>query len=157
VILIDNTVLSNYALIDRLQLLQLFCGGQGMTTDAVLAEFHAGTARRLFKGRDITWIRRTGIRGESERLLFEHFQKRLGAGEASCLAVAIHRKHGILTDDMDARKVARRAGIQVSGSVGVLVTMVKQRVIDLQEGNKTLQELISAGYFSPVEELDGLL
>jgi len=41
VILIDNTVLSNYAIVGGLQILRSFCGGRGMTTDAVLSEFQA--------------------------------------------------------------------------------------------------------------------
>ena len=156
-ILIDNTVLSNYALTDRLCLLRAFCVGRGMTTDAVLSEFQAGAERNLFKETDISWVRQTKIRDRAERRLFQALRARLGAGEASCLAVAIRRKHNLLTDDMDAREVALREGVRLSGSVGVLVSLINRRRISLDEGNAALWELIAAGYFSPVESLDGLI
>tara|TARA_Y100001934_G_scaffold203177_1_gene239496 strand:- start:916 stop:1212 length:297 start_codon:yes stop_codon:yes gene_type:complete len=97
------------------------------------------------------------MRGTKERLSFIQFNLRLGAGEASCLAVAIHRKHDILTDDMDARMTAQREGVRVSGSVGVLVNLIRRNTIDLEEGNRILQDLIAAGYYSPVDALDGLI
>ena len=150
-ILLDNTVLSNYALIGQLDLLRSFCGGKGVTTDAVVKEFQTGIALGLFKETDIGWVRVTKVRGESERSLFERFQRRLEAGESSCLAVAVSRKHGILTDDIDAREVALRASIQVSGSIGVLVAMIRRGVIDLQEGNRLLKGPISVGFLDFVE------
>ncbi len=104
----------------------------------VLAEFAAGISLKLFPTTDTTWIRRTGIRGGVERRLFQRFNQRLGAGEASCLAVAIQRNHDILTDDMDARKTALREGVCVSGSVGVLATLIKREKIELDEGNRIL-------------------
>ncbi len=70
-IVIDNTVLSNYALIGRLNLLRLFCGGMGLTTDPVVEEFQKGIALGLFGETDITWVRKTRVLGERERLFFE--------------------------------------------------------------------------------------
>lgn len=156
-ILIDNTVLSNYALTGRLRLLQGFCGERGMTTDAVLSEFRAGAEQDIFKETDIGWIQQTGVRGKAERDLFQTLRMRLGAGEASCLAVAIRRRYDLLTDDMDARKVALREGVRISGSVGVLVALVRLGTISLAEGNTVLRELIGVGYYSPVEALDDLV
>lgn len=34
---------------------------------------------------------------------FIRLSSKFGRGEASCLAIALHRKAGILTDDLDAR------------------------------------------------------
>ena len=156
-ILLDTTVLSNYALVDQLHRLRLFARGRALATDVVLAEFEEGIARNLFSSPDITWIRRTRIRGGEEGRLFQRFSMRLGAGEASCLAVAIQRKHDFLTDDMDARKAALREGVRVSGSVGVLVNLINRELIHLEEGNRILRDFIASGYFSPVEKLDELL
>jgi predicted nucleic acid-binding protein len=41
-ILVDNTVLSNFALVDELPLLKQFCKGLGATSEYVLSEFEKG-------------------------------------------------------------------------------------------------------------------
>ena len=77
--------------------------------------------------------------------------------EASCLSLAIHRNYDLLTDDLDTRQLAAREGVSVSGTVGVLVSLVKESVISLKEGNRILKAFIDTGYFSPVETLDDLV
>ncbi len=156
-ILIDNTVLSNFALTGRLQLLRTYCAGQGLTTRAVEAEFQEGIKQRLFLETDISWVRKTDLRSRAEHVLFRRFRGSVDAGEASCLSLAIHRNHNLLTDDLDARQLARREGVSVSGTVGVLVSLVKESVISLEEGNRILKAFIDTGYFSPVEALDDLI
>lgn len=46
-ILIDNTVLSNFALVNELGLLQAYCKDQGGLTNHVLVEFEQGYAREF--------------------------------------------------------------------------------------------------------------
>ena len=156
-ILVDNTVLSNFALAGSLQCLRLFCRGRGLTTEEVFEEFRAGATQGLFADTDLTWLRRTRLHSAPERRLFQQCAVRLGAGESSCLAVAIQRRHSLLTDDMDARKIALREGVSLSGSVGVLVAQVRREILDLAEANEVLQAMIASGYYSPVEKLDGLI
>jgi predicted nucleic acid-binding protein len=51
---------------------------------------------------------------------------KFGRGEASWLAIGMHRKASIFTDDFDARKVAQRTGIPVSGTIGVLIKAIEK-------------------------------
>ena len=51
-ILLDNTVLSNFALADEIHLLEEFCRGTGATTVKVVAEFDAGVTQGLFNPPD---------------------------------------------------------------------------------------------------------
>lgn len=119
--LIDNTVLSNFALVEELGLLQDYCKDQGCMTNHVF------------------------------------LVKRLGTGEASCLAIAMRRKYDLLSDDMAVRKIALREGIRLSGSIGVLIDLIRKDRIRLETGNKILRDFIVCGYFSPVDRLNEFL
>ena len=63
----------------------------------------------------------------------------------------------VLTDDEDARKLAQRRGAPVSGTIGVLVEAVRERLLSIEDGNTMLSDMIEKGYFSPVEILDELI
>lgn len=156
-ILLDNTVLSNFALVGELRLLEEYCGDSGATTSYVFREFERGVREGFFVNSELEWLRRLNFEGEKERQLFENLSKRLGAGEASCLAIAMHRGFGFLSDDMAVRKIALREGIRLSGSVGVLLELIRGGSISLERGNEILRGFIRFGYFSPMDRLDGLL
>lgn len=81
-ILLDNTVLSNFALVDELFLLKEFCNGQGATTIYVIDEFEKGIQAGLFKEPDISWLIELDVDNESERKMFLVLNQRLGSGEA---------------------------------------------------------------------------
>ncbi len=156
-ILIDNTVLSNFALVGELLLLEDYCGDKGTTTGMVIAEFERGVNEGIFINVKLDWLKRLNLEGSNEESLFANLSKRLGAGEASCLAIAIHRKHDLLSDDMAVRKIALQEGVRLSGSVGVLLELIRMGRISLEMGNKILKGFIRHGYFSPVDRLDALL
>lgn len=88
---------------------------------------------------------------------FKLINQCLGAGESSCLALAIYHNLRVLTDDLDARRYAQKRGLAVSGTIGVLVIAVKNEVISLRDGNRFLSELIEYGYYLPYVKLDELL
>lgn len=156
-ILIDNTVLSNFALIGELALLKDYCKDRGATTGEVLAEFERGINEGIFTDIQLGWLNKLDLEDPKEVSLFANLSKRLGAGEASCLAIAIHRGYDLLTDDMAVRKLALRQGIRLSGSIGVLLELIGTGRINLETGNKILKGFIKYGYFSPVGRLDELL
>jgi len=81
----------------------------------------------------------------------------LGAGERSCLAVALHRQGLLVSDDLDARRAAREHGIPKTGTVGILVLYVRRGYLSREEANALLTEMIALGYRSPVASLDSLL
>ena len=97
------------------------------------------------------------IEPSQEEFLFRLFSESLGKGESSCLSIAILRELKVLTDDMDARKLAQRRCVPVSGTIGVLVEAVRENLLSIEEGNTMLSEMIEKGYFSPFETLDELI
>ena len=156
-IVIDNTVLSNFARTNHLQLLELFCRSRGLIVQAVREEFQRGINRGLFPETDLSWINQIDITDPKEIYFSQRYGFELGKGESECLAIAVCRNHELLTDDRKARQIGFREQIRVSGSVGVLGSLIRRSTISLLEGNQVLKEFINAGYFSPAEKLDDLI
>jgi hypothetical protein len=102
VILINNTVLSNFALAQAIPLLREFCAGKGRITAQVLAEFEEGVRQGILPITTLKWLRWVRLRGRQERGHILQLCTQLGAGEASCLAIAILRGYDFLSDDMKA-------------------------------------------------------
>lgn len=100
-ILLDN--------IGELGLLQkLF--GEIVTTKVVAAEF-----AKPFPD----WIRVQNPIGLNQRIVLE---SGVGKGEASAIALALELTNALLIiDDLRGRKLARRLGITITGTLGVLV------------------------------------
>jgi len=71
--------------------------------------------------------------------------------------IAISRDLKVLTDDKDARTLAQRREVPVSGTIGVLVEAVRERLLSFEEANTMLSVMIEKGYFSPFETLDELI
>jgi predicted nucleic acid-binding protein len=160
VLLLDTTVLSNFALVGQLSLLGsiLKCKGiQPLITSQVREEFQQGVKRKLFETDvDTNWMKTIGL-SEEEVATARKLQGVLGVGEASCLAIALERGLPIATDDMKARDIARRLGVPVTGTLGILGWAVKIGLISLEEGDSVLRSMRRQGYFSPVGSLRELL
>ena len=90
ILLVDNTVLSNFALIERIELIPLALGSNVSTTTQVVAEFQNGVARGRLPETRLDWLEVLELLPEELDLYSEHL-KRVNAGEAACLAVAAHR------------------------------------------------------------------
>ena len=155
--IVDNTVLTNFALAQQSEFLKVVGDGELFTAQEVLSEFQEGENRSIVLKQDWNWIQVLEIESEEERITFTRANQRLGKGEAACLSLAIHRQFKILTDDLDARRYAQRRGIPVSGTIGVLVLAVKKKLILLEEGNTILQLMLQYGYYSPYLRLDELI
>jgi predicted nucleic acid-binding protein len=154
---VDNTVLSNFAVIHGETLLNHIFSGELYTTEEVLHELQIGEQRKSIPERDWSWIQRVRLEREQEQVTFMRLKQRFGIGESACLSVAIHHSFQILTDDLDVRKYAQRCGLPVSGTIGVLVLGVKRSILSLEEGNRLLTQMIQQGYYSPFSSLDSLL
>lgn len=155
-VVLDNTVLSNFALVGRADLVKRLWAEAAGTTQSVMDEHLVGVKSGRVPGgswTDLAIIELT----EEERATRGELPSRLGAGESTCLAVARHRQRVLVTDDLHARKIARKMGIPTTGTVGVLALSVKQGLMSLDEGNRLLKQMIEQNYRSPVEELDDLL
>ncbi|NQE46630.1 hypothetical protein C5S31_11475 [ANME-1 cluster archaeon GoMg2] len=156
-VIADNTVLSNFALIRREDILAKLFENTFFTTEEVLEELKRGEQRNVLPKRDWQWIRVLTIESSQEKILFRLFAESLGKGESSCLSIAISRELKVLTDDEDARKLAHRRGVPISGTIGVLVEAVREGLLFIEDGNTMLSDMIEKGYFSPFETLDKLI
>ncbi len=155
-ILLDTTVLSNFALVGRPDLLRLALGSEVAATPQVMAEIMAGVALGRVPETDLEWLKVVAL-SEVEEESYQRFLRHLNQGEAACLAVAAHRPARVLTDDRDARAFAVRRGIAISGTLGVLVRLVKSQHLTVAQADDLLRQMIVQNYHSPVESIKELL
>jgi predicted nucleic acid-binding protein len=151
-VFLDNTVLSNFSSIRRPDLIRAAFVEQVGTTEQAFQEMLDGITVGKIPACDWDWLARVSIT-PGERMQFETFHEHLGEGEASCLAMAKARGYKLATDDKDARRLARQLGISLTGTIGILAILVKQGQIGLDEGDRFLQEMVAAGYRSPLMTL----
>ncbi|MEI6290460.1 MAG: hypothetical protein WCP19_08515 [Chloroflexota bacterium] len=152
ILLLDNTILSNFGLVRRSDILFELWGPLMFSTQAVIDEYQIGIFNRSLSIH--AWDKLNIIElTPGELLLTEKFPGDLGDGERSCLAIAISRKGWIATDDMKARKAARNYGLSVTGTIGAFQEAIKQQIIELPEADILLRKMIQAGYHSPVTSL----
>ncbi len=155
-ILLDNTVLSNFALIHHPEFIhQAFVDEIG-TTEQVFHELERGVQLGRLPECDWNWLQRFQLTAAEEKQ-FRQLSVHLGQGEAACLSIAFHRKFKIATDDRDARQWAMRLTVPYTGTLGILVTLVKQGQMTLNESNSWLHLMIETGYHSPILKLDDLI
>jgi predicted nucleic acid-binding protein len=163
----DTTVLSNLAAVGRLDLLEKRYRERALTTVEVSDElrrgFQAGyeyLENVLQQIQSISpggWLRIVAPESATEHQLRSEFDLILDPGEASCLALAISRGLIFVTDDLAARKLARERDVLLTGSVGILLTLVHDGSLSLAEANAILAEMIERRYRSPVDRLDELI
>lgn len=151
---LDNTVMSNFALVGRADWLQKLWPGNLVTSSETWAELQTGIRLGRLPESDWSWLTVLTLTPE-ERQLRDELVPPLDEGEAACLALAQHRGYGFLTDDRVARREARRMGVALSGTLGVLETLVQEGKASLDEANAALQEMIDWGFHSPTSSLRG--
>jgi predicted nucleic acid-binding protein len=152
-VLLDTTVLTNFARVGLTHVMIDLWGDQVCATGDALREYKRGTSAAAlpqFAWRQLSILTLTP---EEENMAAARF-KRLGLGERSCLAVANNRGCIIATDDKPARRAAQRYGIQLMGTIGILRTCVKHRLVSDREAQTVLEKMMAAGYYSPVVKLD---
>ena len=153
-VLLDNTVLSNFAHVNRSDLVMDLWASCATTLEA-WQEFQNGiTIGKLPKNawKGLSRIELT----TNERQLSNDLANLLGLGECTCIAAAKHRNGMFVTDDRRARQVALGLGLVVTGTLGLLVIAVERKRIALKEANQLLVEMIERGYHSPVDDLGSL-
>jgi predicted nucleic acid-binding protein len=155
-VLLDNTVLVNFAVVDRPDLVLDGPFEHVCTTPAVKAEYQMGVAEGQVP--ESTWGSLPCVElTPDEANLAQALSKRLGPGERSCLAVALHRDGLFASDDADARDVARQRDIPITGTLGFLVVAVKHGLCSRSHANMLLETMIDSGYRSPIDRIDSLL
>ena len=130
-LVLDNTVLSNFALIERSALLALLSPGQLVTVEDAWLEWQTGVELGHIPPCDLSWLSVLELT-KVERVQRDELMPPLDIGEAACLALAHARGCALLTDDRIARREARRLGVPLSGTIGALVSL-------MDDGHLTLQ------------------
>jgi predicted nucleic acid-binding protein len=103
----------------------------------------------------LTWAAVRVLKPSRDEKAFEHtLPQLLGKGERASLAIAFSRKAAIATDDALARKVARNLGISITGTIGILQRGVQREILSDSQAQRALDEMIAAGYYSPISKLD---
>lgn len=158
----NNTVLSNFACIGRLDILKRIFGVLRIAEEVWLEVKNGLEAGYIYQGETLkatqdkdAWIKIVMV-DERERPDFVEFSQKLGDGESSSMAIACHRDWVFLTDDKRARKLATKKGVSVVGSIGLLKSAVDLEFLELLEADKLLAKMIRSGYFSPIESLSDL-
>jgi len=148
--LLDNTVLSNFAVVRRPDLISLALGQGAATTQDVMAEHHMGVELGRIPFSEWAWLPILDL-DEPVKPLYQQLRIHLGRGEASCIALAHHGGHRVLTDDRDARRIAMQ--IPVSGTLGLLALLIDLKHLHPAAADQLLQRMIEAGYHSPISSL----
>lgn len=153
--LLDNTVLSNFAAVKRPDIVLRLWPGQICTTPGVLLEYQNAVLTRHYA--PDSWAELPVLElTETEREYAASLPTPLGPGECECIAVAIHRQGSFVSDDAAARAVARSKGLEISGTLGILLIASELGPLTLTEANTLLKKMIAAGYRSPVDDLGKL-
>lgn len=153
-ILLDNTVLSNFAVVKRADIVLQLWNACSTTPDA-WQEFQFGIALGHLPGDAWKTIALTELT-EPERAIAKQLSRVLGAGERSCLAVVKNSGGLFVTDDRKARQVALELEVNVTGTLGILIVAVERKVIPIGDANHILAQMIQNGYRSPVDHLNSL-
>lgn len=155
-LVLDNTVVSNFSQEHLLHMLVSLWNGQIITTQDVFLEYQAGIKAGKLPAISEMPFPVVELNSQ-ERRFCSSLSTRLGAGEASCLAVAYHRKTIIATDDLFARKIAAQFDIRIVGTVGILVEAVRNNKLSLVQAEVALDVMIERGYRSPIRSSMELL
>ena len=160
----DTTVLSNLAAVGRLDLLEKRYRESALTTVEVSDELRRGLQAGyehlenvLLQIQAISpggWLRIAAPESAAEHQLRGEFDLLLDPGEASCLALAISRGLVLVTDDLAARQLAQERDVLLTGTVGILLVLVRDSSLSLAEANAILAEMIERRYRAPVDRLD---
>lgn len=153
-VVIDNTVLSNFAHIQQPKLLQQ-AFEQPVSVQSVIDELKVGVQLGRIPVVDWSWLPIIDLT-TVERGVSERFEQTLGRGEATCIALALSRQWIVLTDDRDARRVAREAGVTASGTVGALMNLVSQQALSTSEADAILDTMKQRGYRCSINSLSEL-
>lgn len=161
-IVFDCCVLSNFCAAESLALIRDLYAGRACITTFVAAEnlrgiqrSHRGLAAvRVAVGEG--WLKEVALSAAEETRLFETLSVSLGLGEASSIAVARQRDLVFACDDKAARREAALAGVRLTGTIGILLRAVKERLVSRKEADARLARMIQAGFYAPIRSLGDL-
>ena len=154
---LDNTAISNFSTVGRMDILRERYGGRLVVTREVLLEAgkgpRPGTIRRAVEE---GWVEVRPLYADSEEhgVFVELRARGFGLGEASSIAVCSTGGTWVfVSDDLDARREAGRRGVGVVGTYGILAREVAEGKMGLDEGNGLLRRMIERGFRTHSDDL----
>lgn len=132
-------------------------GAQVVITEVVEAELRTGAHTRphLQSVLDSDWIERRVLTSLEEISVYGNFASRLvgadgrNAGEASVLAYAqVHRMLAVI-DDGAGRKAGQSAGVQVRGTLGLLMDAIRSGQLTVEMVSQVADDLLATEYRFP--------
>ncbi|MEA5574455.1 nuclease [Calothrix sp. UHCC 0171] len=174
-IIFDNTVLSNFALAEVFDVLQRLYPCRAFVGKAVQREIQAGInsastsassknrtkLEQINQALDDGWLRSPSDEVNPNddavelRLNLEYSQ-RFGAGESEAMAIARNRGWVFASDDGAARKFAKEQSISITGTLGILVKAVKNKILCLSLADAIHRQMVDEGYRSPLSYENGI-
>ena len=174
-IIFDNTVLSNFALVQSFDVLRRLYEGRAFICRAVLQEIQAGIEsgwkypqlrsrtrlQAVNQAIEEGWLQfpNNDVNPDDEilelRLALEYGQ-RFGVGESEAMAIARTRGWVLATDDGQARRFAQERDIRLTGSLGILIKATEQEIVSLIEADALHARMIDEGYRSPLSYENGI-
>jgi predicted nucleic acid-binding protein len=174
-IIFDNTVLSNFALVQAFDILRQLYEVRAFICRAVLQEIQAG----IDSGWKYPWLRgRTRLQVVNQALdegwlqiprsevnpgddigelqLALEYGQRFGAGEAEAMAIARTRGWVFASDDGAARRFAKEHSIRLTGTLGILVKATSVGILSLSDADGIHARMIDEGYRSPLPYENGI-
>ena len=139
-VIANTTPLIALANIDRLELLhELY--GTIIVPQAVVDEIISEPAKQ--RVRSATWIKVEAIQDPSQK---DIFRARLHAGEVEVMILAREQNADlVIMDDNAAKKTAKFLGLNVTGTLGILLKAKKEGYLEMVE--PIMNELIRDGLF----------
>lgn len=156
---LDATVLSNFAYLDRVSALQVL--SRPIAVPAVRDEVAAGAEAYPYLRNAVTALSDTipvvDVDDDS-RALRDELADQLDRGEAVSFVIAEIHDGLLVTDDGAARALARERGVRLTGTIGVLIELVEVGDIDESTTDTWLKRLIDeTDYRAPSRELSEYL
>ena len=88
---------------------------------------------------------------------FQSLIGNLGTGEAACIAMAGKRPFTVVTDDRAARNECRSRSVACTGTIGMLKSACRKKIVDEDEADALLVSMVRAGFYFPVKSISSLL
>jgi predicted nucleic acid-binding protein len=162
-VIFDNCVLSNFALSGSLSIIKRLYANTVYATDFAVAENMKGLLKGyagLMAVREAIkegWLKEITLETEDEKSLFESLSVSMGLGEASSIAVAKTRVFVFACDDRVARREAGFLGVELTGTIGIIMKAVKKKVVAPKEADSILRRMIAHGFYSLVNSIKEVL
>lgn len=162
-VIFDNCVLSNFALSGTVSIVKSLYAHTAYVTDFAAAENMKGLLKGyagLMAVKEAIkegWLKEITLETEDEKSLFESLSVSMGLGEASSIAVAKTRGFVFVCDDRAARREAGFLGVELTGTIGIIMKAVKKKLFSHEEANFILRRMIAHGFYSPIHSIRKVL